>query len=126
MKSSRSWLRESQRPNLSAFPKKMFSEIPQTSPAMVQSTGHNLCPGSRDEMLTLTFRHFKGIGAKTERELWRSGIASWDQFASRHAVQLSMFSFEVEDDEAAQVRESVRAFGAEDADYFARGLPNQE
>src|SRR5437867_2343753 len=87
----------------SAFPKKTFSRIPQMSPAMVQLIGHCLCPGSRDEMLTLTFRHFKGIGAKTERELWRSGIASWDQFASRHAVQLSMFSFEVEDEEAVQV-----------------------
>ncbi len=96
------------------------------SPAMVQLIGQGLRPGSRDEMLTLTFRHFKGIGAKTERELWRSGIASWEQFASRHAVQLSMFSFEVEDVEVAQVRESVRAFRAEDADYFARSLPKQE
>src|SRR5437870_7471477 len=93
---------------------------------MAQLIGRSLCPGSRDEMLTLTFRHFKGIGAKTERELWRSGIASWDQFASRHAVQLSMFSFEVEDEEAVQVRESIKAFSAQDADYFARSLPKQE
>ncbi len=77
-------------------------------------------------MLPVTFRHFKGIGAKTERQLWRSGVASWEQFASRHAVQLSMFSVEVEDDEAVQVRESVRALRAEDADYFARSLPKQE
>src|SRR5437899_17959 len=77
-------------------------------------------------MLSYTFRHFKGIGAKTERDLWRSGIASWEQFASRHAVQLSMFSFDTESDEVIQVRESVRAFASEDADYFARSLPKQE
>src|SRR5437868_15167969 len=104
----------------------MFSGIPKVSLVMARLIGHNFYPGSRDEMLTLTFRHFKGIGAKTERELWRSGIASWEQFASRHAVQLSMFSFEeVEDEEVIQVRESVKAFSAQDADYFARGLPKQ-
>src|SRR5437763_946302 len=81
---------------------------------------------SVETMLAYTFRHFKGIGAKTERELWRSGIASWEQFASRHGVQLSMFSVEVEDEETAQVEESLRAFRAGDADYFARGLPRQE
>ncbi len=77
-------------------------------------------------MLTCTFRHFKGIGAKTEREIWRSGVSSWDEFESRHAVQLSMFSVETEDEEVAQVWDSKRAFIAEDADYFARGLPKQE
>src|SRR5437867_5809586 len=77
-------------------------------------------------MLTCTFRHFKGIGAKTERELWRSGILSWEAFESRHAVQLSMFSVDIEDEEVAQVWDSKKAFDVEDADYFARGLPRQE
>lgn len=77
-------------------------------------------------MLTCTFRHLKGIGAKTEREIWRSGVSSWDEFESRHAIQLSMFSVEIEDEEVAQVWDSKRAFSEGDADYFARGLPKQE
>lgn len=49
-------------------------------------------------MLTCTFRHFKGIGAKTERELWRSGVCTWEAFEAKHAVQLSMFDFSDADD----------------------------
>jgi uncharacterized protein YprB with RNaseH-like and TPR domain/predicted nuclease with RNAse H fold/dephospho-CoA kinase len=79
-----------------------------------------------NRMLTFTFRHFKGIGAKTERELWRSGVSSWDDFESRHAVQLSMFSIEIEDPEVTQIWDSKKAFDEEDADYFARSLPKQE
>src|SRR5205809_8134479 len=93
---------------------------------MAQLTGRYLCPGSPDEMLTCTFRHFKGIGAKTERELWRSGILSWEAFESSHAVQLSMFSVETEDREAVQVWDSKKAFNEEDADYFALSLPKQQ
>src|SRR6266404_644231 len=93
---------------------------------MAQLIGHDSSRGEHDGMLTCTFRHFKGIGAKTERELWRSGISSWDAFESRHAVQLSMFSLESEDPEVLQVWDSKKAFNAEDADYFARSLPRQE
>ncbi len=77
-------------------------------------------------MLTFTFRHFKGIGAKTERDLWRSGVSSWEDFESRRTVQLSMFSLPTEDPEVLQIWESKRAFDEEDADYFAHGLPKQE
>jgi uncharacterized protein YprB with RNaseH-like and TPR domain/predicted nuclease with RNAse H fold/dephospho-CoA kinase len=77
-------------------------------------------------MLTSTFRHFKGIGAKTERELWRSGVRSWHEFESRHAVQLSMFEIATEDPEVLQVLNSKKALDKEDADYFALSLPRQE
>jgi uncharacterized protein YprB with RNaseH-like and TPR domain/predicted nuclease with RNAse H fold/dephospho-CoA kinase len=93
---------------------------------MAQSIGHGSFPGGHDGMLTYTFRHFKGIGAKTERELWRSGVLSWDAFESRHGIQLSMFSVEIEDVEVAQVWNSKKAFNEGDADYFARSLPKQE
>jgi len=33
-------------------------------------------------MLTNTFIHLQGIGLKTEADLWRSGIRSWDDFRS--------------------------------------------
>src|SRR5258707_13825008 len=90
------------------------------------SIGHGSSLGGHDGMLTCTFRHFKGIGAKTERELWRSGVSSWADFELRHGVQLSMFSLESEDEDLVQVWDSKRAFNEEDADYFARGLPKQE
>src|SRR5258708_7801157 len=93
---------------------------------MAQLIGRYSSLGEHDGMLTCTFRHFKGIGAKTEREIWRSGVSSWDEFESRHAIQLSMFSVETDDEEVAQVWDSKRAFIEEDADYFARGLPKQE
>jgi uncharacterized protein YprB with RNaseH-like and TPR domain/predicted nuclease with RNAse H fold/dephospho-CoA kinase len=77
-------------------------------------------------MLTFTFRHFKGIGAKTERQLWRSGVWSWREFESRHAVQLSMFEIATQDAEVRQVLSSKEALDKEDADYFALSLPKQE
>jgi len=77
-------------------------------------------------MLTSTFLHFKGIGAKTERELWRCGIASWDQFVSRHGVQLSMFFDDRQDPDLVQILNSKQALRAGDADYFARTLPKHE
>jgi hypothetical protein len=39
-------------------------------------------------MLRSTFQHLKGIGAKREQELWRSGIVSWEDFESRQNSQL--------------------------------------
>jgi uncharacterized protein YprB with RNaseH-like and TPR domain/predicted nuclease with RNAse H fold len=77
-------------------------------------------------MLTCTFRHFKGIGAKTERELWRSGVLNWEAFATKKAAQLSMFDIADTDDESAQVWISQTALAQADADYFARHLPRPE
>lgn len=77
-------------------------------------------------MLISTFRHFKGIGAKTERDLWRSGVSSWHEFESRHAVQLSMFEVAEQDSELRQVLTSKQALDREDADYFAFNLPRHE
>jgi uncharacterized protein YprB with RNaseH-like and TPR domain/predicted nuclease with RNAse H fold/dephospho-CoA kinase len=77
-------------------------------------------------MLTSTFRHFKGIGAKTERDLWRSGVCTWEAFEAKCAVQLSMFDVTNVDDEITQISNSKRALISEDADYFARHLPRQE
>src|SRR6266404_2264702 len=77
-------------------------------------------------MLTSTFRHFKGIGAKTERDLWRSGVCTWQAFEAKHAVQLSMFDVAGADDEITQVSRSKRALDREDAEYFAHHLPRPE
>lgn len=77
-------------------------------------------------MLTSTFRHFKGIGAKTERDLWRSGVRSWQDFESRHTIQLPMFEIATPAAELRQVWDSKAALDKEDADYFALSLPKQE
>src|SRR5687767_9354340 len=77
-------------------------------------------------MLTSTFRHFTGVGAKTERELWRSGIWSWQEFEARRTVQLSMFEVGPYGAEVQQVRTSKEALAKEDANYFALSLPRYE
>ena len=77
-------------------------------------------------MLTSTFRHFTGVGPKTERELWRSGIWSWQEFEARHTVQLSMFEVGPYGAEVREVRTSKEALEKEDANYFALSLPRHE
>ena len=77
-------------------------------------------------MLTYTFQHMRGIGAKKERELWRSGITSWEDLASRTQVQLSMFNVLDEKNGHIPLHESQRALEIEDADFFAHRLPRQE
>lgn len=40
-------------------------------------------------MLTHTFCHIAGIGARTEREMWNSGVRSWRDFSDRAARWMS-------------------------------------
>lgn len=93
------------------------------------SIGHALPPGmdrgGPPGMLTYTFQHLKGVGAKTERGLWSSGVVSWDDFESRHTTQLSLFSSE-EESELSELSDSRKALLGEDADFFARSLPKPE
>src|SRR5438067_6033662 len=77
-------------------------------------------------MLTSTFRHIKGIGAKTERDLWRSGVCTWEAFETKYGVQLSMFDVPETNGSMTEVLKSKSALDSGDADYFARQLPRQE
>ena len=79
-------------------------------------------------MLTYTFRHLKGVGEKTERGLWTSGVLSWREFEARRSQprQLSMFSIEEDDSASSELFDSWTALRAENADYFATGLPKHE
>jgi uncharacterized protein YprB with RNaseH-like and TPR domain/predicted nuclease with RNAse H fold/dephospho-CoA kinase len=77
-------------------------------------------------MLTYTFQHIRGIGSKKERELWRSGVKSWEDLASRTKTQLSMFGVSDEKNGRGILDESRQALEAEDADFFAHSLPRQE
>ena len=77
-------------------------------------------------MLNSTFIHFKGIGAKTEQDLWRSGVCTWEAFETKYGVQLSMFDMTETGDAITEVLKSKSALDSGDADYFARQLPRQE
>jgi len=76
-------------------------------------------------MLTYTFQHLKGVGEKTERGLWSSGVVSWEDFDSRRTPQLSLFGPE-EESNLSQLSDSRKALLDEDADFFARSLPKPE
>src|ERR1043165_1572957 len=106
----------------------MFFAFQQISQLGNPFVGHNLSLGKIGKalMLTSTFRHFKGVGAKTERELWRSGVWSWQEFESRHTVQLSMFEVGPPEAPVQQVLTSKEALEKEDANYFALSLPRYE
>lgn len=73
-------------------------------------------------MLEHTFRHLKGIGAKKERELWNSGIVSWDDFDSKQERQLLLF----EDRENNILSSSRQALKQKQIDFFANSLPREE
>jgi uncharacterized protein YprB with RNaseH-like and TPR domain/predicted nuclease with RNAse H fold/dephospho-CoA kinase len=74
-------------------------------------------------MLTHTFLHIKGIGAKKERELWRNGITSWEDLESKLTSQLGMFN---RPNEPSVVGDSRDALREGDANFFARNLPRHE
>ena len=75
-------------------------------------------------MLTSTFIHTQGIGRKTERAIWQSGLTTWSDFLTGHAAcpladrQRTLL--------IPTVEESVARFAADDYAYFARALPSGE
>ena len=74
-------------------------------------------------MLTSTFQHLRGIGAKKERHLWRAGVHTWDDLVSRTPVQMSLFG---DLGVPGSVGESRLALAAENAEFFAQKLPRRE
>jgi uncharacterized protein YprB with RNaseH-like and TPR domain/predicted nuclease with RNAse H fold/cytidylate kinase len=71
-------------------------------------------------MLRSTFRHVPGIGAKTERRLWESGVATWEDALSDRA------RYHLGDNAVRTLQASIGAFRAGDAEWFAAQLPRQE
>lgn len=75
-------------------------------------------------MLTSTFIHAQGIGAKTERAIWESGLLTWEDFLARNddcrlsPRQLALL--------LPIVEESVSRFQSSDHAYFAKILPSGE
>ena len=79
-------------------------------------------------MLSSTFRHLKGIGAKKELVLWDSGITSWEALEVRQEPQLSLFAHSQNGNGAKKslFYDSQKALAENDAEFFARNLPRQE
>ena len=63
-------------------------------------------------MLTRTFCHVPGIGPKTERHLWNSGVHSWEDAIGSDALPMSS-------GKAAQIRSHIR----KSISHLERGAP---
>lgn len=72
----------------------------------------------QSSLLRETFIHIAGIGPKTERRLWQSGISNWDE--------LRTTSFGLRSDVLSALEDSDQALIAEDVDYFFSALPPRE
>lgn len=74
-------------------------------------------------MIRNTFLHFKNINTRTEKELWKQGILTWEDYAARQPRQLSLF-------EGASyppgVHDSLAALATENISYFAERLHPHE
>ncbi len=76
-------------------------------------------------MLNSTFQHLPNIGAHRERQLWRAGVLSWEDF--RHRASGTQLSFLNNLNESADILESSRAaLRDENVDFFANSLARQE
>ena len=73
-------------------------------------------------MLEYTFKHLKGIGSKKERELWNSGIFSWDDFDLKQQGQLLIFDNQGE----SILNLSRKSLQKRDTDFFCSALSNED
>jgi uncharacterized protein len=71
-------------------------------------------------MLKKTFLHIPGVGIKTEKMLWESGIHSWDDFPGRDSAAFSPGKL---DTVARHLRESRFQMKSFNPNYFARLIP---
>lgn len=77
-------------------------------------------------MLSATFQHIRGIGAKKEIDYWGLGWISWDALESQLNSQLSLFSLSSNGVKGSIFSASRKALEKRDAEFFAKGLPRQE
>ncbi len=77
-------------------------------------------------MLSATFQHIRGIGAKKEIDYWGSGYISWDALESQLNPQLSLFSLSSNGSKGGIFSASRKALEKRDAEFFATKLSRQE
>lgn len=70
-------------------------------------------------MLRHTFCHIPGIGPKTERDLWRAGMTTWDAMLGQGAAGRPAFRRSYRE----HLEESQRQYDAGNPTYFAGRLP---
>lgn len=95
--------------------------------------GFTKTPGSAEPgehsltILESTFRHFRGISARRELELWRKGVTTWDQLRQHFSPQRSLFGDKNSRAPISrQIEESRDAFDKRDIAYFSRHLERRE
>ncbi len=71
-------------------------------------------------MLENSFIHLPSIGQGKEKDLWSSGITTWDQFLDAHKNNPKM------EPHSLEIFNSKSALHEYDASYFARSLPRNE
>ena len=76
-------------------------------------------------MLCNTFQHLKGISAKKEIDLWRSGKICWNDLEKTQSKQLPLFD-NSNGSETSPLYLSKQALLAEDVDFFVNSLPGNE
>ncbi len=74
-------------------------------------------------MLKNSFQHISGIGDKTERELWGSGLLHWQDAAPDNIGKISPRRFETI---MAYIKESAERLENNDPAYFENLLPAKE
>ena len=72
-------------------------------------------------MLKQTFRHIQGIGARTEKRLWKAGVTSWESFLD-HPTLGSLPPW-LQDASRFELERSLTALEKRDAQYFLTKLP---
>lgn len=77
-------------------------------------------------MLSATFQHIRGIGAKKEIDYWGSGLVSWDALESKQTPQLSLFTIPSNGLKSGVFYSSRKALEKHDAEFFAKRLSRRE
>lgn len=70
-------------------------------------------------MLTSTFLHLKGVGAKTEKSLWKKGILTWDKYP----FDSGQYALSKELAPPSRLKKTIDAYHAGDMSFFAKHLP---
>jgi uncharacterized protein YprB with RNaseH-like and TPR domain len=74
-------------------------------------------------MLRNTFCHVPGIGPRSENDLWKRGILSWDDVSRLSSIESLPSRYVLL---KTRIRESIKALQQEDARYFAEALPTKQ
>jgi uncharacterized protein YprB with RNaseH-like and TPR domain/predicted nuclease with RNAse H fold len=101
----------------------MIKSPPRSDEVNTRGRGHDVTarrPSSdqEDGLLAETFVHISGIGSKTERRLWETGVSSWED--------LKTTSFGLRPQVLSALEKSTEALASDDVDFFFSSLPARD